>query len=87
MRSAVGEPRHRGRARTIPQLADNGRVNDLASLAPLLTDDGQALLAAPDTATRLREELRLLHREIALVARVTSVPAGLADLAVRPGPN
>ncbi|MFE3494945.1 SAM-dependent methyltransferase [Streptomyces sp. NPDC059175] len=45
-RHAPAGLRHRDRAHTIPRLADNGRVNDLASLAPLLTDDGQALLAA-----------------------------------------
>jgi Lon protease-like protein len=59
----------------------------VAATASLSLADRQALLSAPDTATRLRDELRLLHREIALVARVTAVPAGPADLKVRPGPN
>jgi Lon protease-like protein len=58
----------------------------VAATASLSLPDRQALLAAPDTATRLRDELRLLHREVALAARVRAVPASLTDL-VRPGPN
>jgi Lon protease-like protein len=59
----------------------------VAATASLSLAERQELLAAPDTATRLRDELRLLQREIALVARVRAVPAGPADLTVRPAPN
>jgi Lon protease-like protein len=59
----------------------------VAATASLRTEDRQALLAIPETAARLREELRLLHREIGLFTRVRAVPATLADLKARPGPN
>jgi uncharacterized protein len=59
----------------------------VAATASLSVADRQALLAAPDTATRLRDELRLLHRETALFARVKAVPASLSDLAALPGQN
>jgi Lon protease-like protein len=59
----------------------------VAATASLTIADRQALLAAADTATRLREELRLLNRETRLFARVKAVPATLADLTVRPGRN
>jgi Lon protease-like protein len=59
----------------------------VAATASLRTEDRQALLAAPDTASRLREELRLLHREIGLLSKVRAVPASLADLGVQPSPN
>jgi len=59
----------------------------VAATASLSVPDRQALLAAPDTATRLHDELRLLHREIALFARVRAVPASLSDLTARPGQN
>lgn len=59
----------------------------VAATASLTLADRQDLLAAPDTATRLRAELRLLQRETALVSRIRAVPASLAELKVRPGPN
>jgi len=59
----------------------------VAATASLDVADRQALLAAPDTATRLREELRLLHRETALLRQVRAVPVSPSDLPVRPGPN
>lgn len=59
----------------------------VAATAALSLADRQALLAAADTATRLREELRLLQRECALLSRLRAVPAGPADLSVRPSPN
>lgn len=59
----------------------------VAATASLSLADRQALLAAPDTATRLRDELRLLNREITLFRRVRAIPASLSDLAARPGPN
>ncbi|MFG3306366.1 methyltransferase domain-containing protein [Streptomyces wuyuanensis] len=61
-------PDSAARPHTIPRLADNGRVNDAGSpspLAPLLNDEGQALLAALrdydpgqelSVATRLRRD-------------------------------
>ncbi|SDQ53154.1 LON peptidase substrate-binding domain-containing protein [Quadrisphaera sp. DSM 44207] len=46
----------------------------------------QALLEVPDTASRLREERRLLHRELALVEALRSLPA--QDLTTtEPDPN
>jgi Lon protease-like protein len=59
----------------------------VAATASLDVTDRQALLAAPDTATRLREELRMLHRETALLRQVRAVPVSPSDLPVRPGPN
>lgn len=54
----------------------------VAATAALTIEDRQRLLAADDTATRLRAELRLLQREAALLGRVRAVPVPLADLAV-----
>ncbi|MEC4017920.1 LON peptidase substrate-binding domain-containing protein [Streptomyces sp. H27-D2] len=46
----------------------------------------QRLLQAPDTATRLAEELKLLRRETAVIAQLPSLPA--VDLTQRPtSPN
>jgi Lon protease-like protein len=59
----------------------------VAATASLHLHDRQSLLAAPDTATRLREELRLLRHETGLITRIRAVPANLSDLPVRPGPN
>lgn len=42
----------------------------------------QRLLQAPDTATRLREELRLLRSETAVIRHLPSLPA--VDLTVAP---
>lgn len=71
------------------QLPEDPQVlsNLVAATAALTLAERQALLAAPDTATRLREALRLLQRETSLVSRIRAVPASLADLPVRPGPN
>jgi uncharacterized protein len=54
----------------------------VAATAALTVEDRQRLLAADDTATRLRAELRLLNREAALLGRVRAVPVPLAELAV-----
>ncbi len=35
----------------------------------------QKLLEAPDTAARLRQELRLLRRETAVIGKLPSLPA------------
>jgi Lon protease-like protein len=59
----------------------------VAATAQLTTDERQLLLAAPDTAARLRTELKLLHREAGLLARVRAVPVPLSDLARPASPN
>ncbi|AGZ40309.1 LON peptidase substrate-binding domain-containing protein [Actinoplanes friuliensis] len=59
----------------------------IAATAQLTTDERQELLAAPDTATRLRTELRLLNREAGLLAKVRAVPVPLSDLARPVSPN
>ncbi|OJF13268.1 LON peptidase substrate-binding domain-containing protein [Couchioplanes caeruleus] len=59
----------------------------IAATAQLTTDERQELLAAPDTASRLRTELRLLNREAGLLARVRAVPVPLSDLARPVSPN
>jgi uncharacterized protein len=71
------------------QLPDDPQVLShlVAATASLRLADRQALLATPDTATRLRKELVLLHREIGLLAQVRAVPVSLSDLPVRPSPN
>lgn len=51
----------------------------------LTLDQRQELLEAPDTATRLRGELAVLKREIALVETFGAVPATeLPDLPANP---
>ncbi|HYN92605.1 MAG TPA: LON peptidase substrate-binding domain-containing protein [Pilimelia sp.] len=71
------------------QLPDDPTVlsHVVAATAALTVDDRQRLLAAPDTATRLRGELRLLSREAALLRQVRAVPVPLADLAAPASPN
>jgi Lon protease-like protein len=59
----------------------------VAASAQLTTDERQLLLAAPDTATRLRTELKLLTREAGLLTRVRAVPVPLSDLARPASPN
>jgi Lon protease-like protein len=59
----------------------------VAATAALSLDDRQRLLAAPDTAARLRAELKLLSREAALLRRVRAVPVPLAELASPASPN
>ncbi len=59
----------------------------VAATAQLTTDERQLLLAAPDTTTRLRTELKLLNREAGLLARVRAVPVPLSDLARPASPN
>jgi hypothetical protein len=56
-----------GRPRPLSYLVAASTVLDLT--------DRQRLLAAPDTATRLRAELGLLHRESALLGLLPSLPA------------
>jgi len=59
----------------------------VAATAALTLEDRQRLLATPDTAGRLRAELRLLSREAALLRQVRAVPVPLRDLAVPGSPN
>jgi len=59
----------------------------VAATAALTVADRQHLLATPDTASRLRAELVLLHREIGLLSQVRAVPVSLSELPVKPGPN
>ena len=59
----------------------------VAASAQLTTDERHLLLAAPDTATRLRTELKLFTREAGLLARVRAVPVPLSDLARPASPN
>ena len=59
----------------------------VAASAQLAVDDRQALLAAPDTVTRLRDELRLLSREVALLRQVRAVPVPLSELGRPASPN
>lgn len=59
----------------------------VAATTALSLTDRQALLATPDTASRLRAERALLGREVALLARVRAVPVPLAELAVATSPN
>lgn len=71
------------------QLPEDATVlsNLIAATASLTVADRQALLAAPDTASRLAAELTLLRREVALLRQVKAVPVPLSELSVRPGPN
>lgn len=71
------------------QLPDDPTVLShlVAATAALTVADRQLLLAAPDTATRLRTELRLLSREAALLRQVRAVPAPIQELAVPWSPN
>jgi Lon protease-like protein len=73
----------------LDQVPDNPTVLShlIAATAQLTTDERQMLLAAPDTATRLRTELKLLNREAGLLARVRAVPVPLSDLARPASPN
>ena len=59
----------------------------VAATAQLTTDERHDLLAAPDTTSRLRAELKLLNREAGLLARVRAVPVPLSDLARPASPN
>jgi Lon protease-like protein len=71
------------------QLPDDPQVlsNLVAATASLTVADRQQLLATPDSASRLRLELSLLHREIGLLRQVRAVPVALSELPVKPGPN
>jgi uncharacterized protein len=66
------------------QLPDDPTVLShlVAATAALTVEERQALLAAPDTASRLHNELRLLTREATLLRQVRAVPVPLSELAV-----
>ncbi len=59
----------------------------IAATASLTLAERQALLAAPETAARLRAELAILQREVVLLRQVRAVPVPVSELPVRPGPN
>jgi len=67
-------------------LADAGVLSYAVAAAMILeVTDKQKLLAADDTATRLREERRLLERERGLIRAIPSLPAvDLTHLPVSP---
>lgn len=79
----------RPNADILDQMPDDPTVLShlVAATAQLTVDERHALLAAPDTAARLRAELRLLNREAGLLARVRAVPVPLSDLARPASPN
>src|SRR3981189_230822 len=64
------------------QLPDDPQVLShlVAATASLTIADRQQLLAPPGTASRLRAELTLLHREIGLLRQVRAVPVALSEL-------
>jgi uncharacterized protein len=84
-----GSPAAGGTGPSDEQLPEDPTVLShlVAATAALTLDDRQRLLAAPDTATRLRAELRLLAREAALLRQVRAVPVPLSELAVPPSSN
>lgn len=59
----------------------------IASTALLTLEDKQSLLEQDGTEDRLRDEIRLLRRETALVKELSVVPAPLTDLLPTPGEN
>lgn len=59
----------------------------IASTALLTLEDKQSLLEQDGTEDRLRDEIRLLRRETALVKELSVVPAPLSDLLPAPGEN
>jgi hypothetical protein len=71
----------------IPELPEDGLTLSYLVAAAMLLDlpDKQDLLAAPDTLTRLAAELRLLRREVGLLAVLPTTPApDLARVATSP---
>ncbi|MBO3737204.1 LON peptidase substrate-binding domain-containing protein [Actinoplanes flavus] len=79
----------RPNSETLEQVPDDATVLShlVAATAQLTVDERQMLLAMPDTASRLRAELRILNREAGLLARVRAVPVPLSDLARPASPN
>ncbi|GAA4961072.1 LON peptidase substrate-binding domain-containing protein [Actinoplanes utahensis] len=79
----------RPNSEVLDQVPDDATVLShlVAATAQLTVEERQMLLAMPDTASRLRAELRLLNREAGLLARVRAVPVPLSDLARPASPN
>ncbi|GAA1628214.1 LON peptidase substrate-binding domain-containing protein [Actinoplanes couchii] len=79
----------RPNSEVLDQVPDDATVLShlVAATAQLTVEERQMLLAAPDTASRLRAELKLLNREAGLLARVRAVPVPLSDLARPASPN
>jgi Lon protease-like protein len=71
------------------QLPDDPTVLShlIAATTGLPLAERQSLLAAEDTAARLRTERTLLAREVTLLRQVRAVPVPLAELAVTNSPN
>ncbi|HWG99296.1 MAG TPA: LON peptidase substrate-binding domain-containing protein [Pilimelia sp.] len=86
---ALLRPPAAGGTEVAEQLPDDPTVLShlIAATAALTLEDRQRLLVAPDTASRLRAELRLLNRETALLRRVRAVPVPLAELAAPTSAN
>lgn len=59
----------------------------IASTAMLTLDDKQTLLEQPTTNARLRAEITLLTREIAMLQTLRTVPVPLAELPAPQSPN
>lgn len=59
----------------------------IASAAMLTLDDRQSLLELGSTRDRLREEIRIMRREIVLVRELRVVPTTLDELRTPPGDN
>ncbi len=67
---------------------DPGVLSHLIAATTLLSlDERQALLAAADTASRLRAEQRLLRREMVLLQRLRAIPMPTAELGATTSPN
>jgi Lon protease-like protein len=71
------------------QLPDDPKVLShlVAASTALTVADRQALLAAPDTTTRMRLEIKILHRESALLKQVRAVPMPPSELHKPPSLN
>jgi hypothetical protein len=59
----------------------------VAASTALTVADRQQLLAAPDVASRMRLEIKILHREAALLRHVRAVPMPPSELHKPPSLN
>lgn len=94
LRSYARETRVGGAHATLPPagpatLPEDPRLLShlVAATAPFTLDDRQSLLAATNTADRLRRELRLLKQEVMMLSRLRAVPVPLSRLRVPMGMN
>lgn len=71
------------------QLPDDPMVlsHIVAASTALTVSDRQQLLAAPDVASRMRLEIKILHREAALLRHVRAVPMPPSELHKPPSLN